>query len=129
MKKGKYVSVGEQASQEELAGYSELSLHARRAALDEFRDPSLVNIKKSFMLEAVQTIQRHKYIHEVVRRTAKNHEFVFSEYGPGHSLLSHELEREGMKTSRRISPQIFGFYSEIIRRLVRGGKSRSHFRF
>lgn len=83
------------------------------------RAPLLANIKDYFVKASKVESYRHGLIKRTIKELAAEGK-VDGQYGTRHSLLHHELVKDGVDASRTVRPQLFGWNSIVIRKLAAG---------
>lgn len=90
----------------------------------EFRTYGIANARrrlkdiKSFFQAALKfEKERHKIIRETIKKSRKP---LAARYGIFHSLLSRELQKEGIESVRKILPQVFDWELIVSRKLMVG---------
>ncbi|GEM_PF-1685372 len=85
---------------------------------DMLADPTnLDSIKNYYFWDSCLQRYRHTLIRITLREAEKYVEGIF---GVGHSLISGELGREGIDSSRTISPLVFDWHDIALRKLLWG---------
>jgi len=88
--------------------------------------PSLINVKKYLVAVARYNKFRHKLIRRTIKKLIKQKEIPLeAQYGTYHSLLSNELKKRGIESSREIMPQVFDWETILLRKLMLGIKPQS----
>jgi hypothetical protein len=106
-----FKSVDEQKKYKQLLDESEEAHFAAKATRE------LEHIKR--FVDA--TARFNKFRHQLIRRTiAASEKPLLIRYGAGHSSLSQELRREGIETSREMTPKVFNYQDIAIRKRMLG---------
>ncbi|MBM3282000.1 MAG: hypothetical protein FJY86_01495 [Candidatus Diapherotrites archaeon] len=83
------------------------------------RDPTVENIQNFFEKLAAQNRIRHV---EIISRIKNSEKPVEAQYGTYHSLLSAELKKEGITSTRKMAPQVFPWKIIVMRQINTGKK-------
>ena len=119
VRSGKIVKVGETFKLREMPKYRLLAWKVRKAEEKLGAEPSLNYVKNFFVSEANFIRERHRLIRKTIKESLKNGG-VDAQYGTFHSLLSRELKREGINSSRDIAPVVFDLDGFVLRKLLAG---------
>jgi len=122
LKHGKKVVVGEMTrSKAELKKLWSMKGKLYKMDLTLMENPTLNDIKKYFILTANYGKFRHELIRGNIKYAIKKKETPIEViYGSAHSLLSKELKKEGIESSRKIKPQVFIHEIILLRKLMAG---------
>jgi hypothetical protein len=82
--------------------------------------PTLERYKTAVKQEARMQRMRHEVIKEKIRDAVAQGKNVDVRYGSAHSLLSAELRREGIESSRRMENTVFPWSAIVMRKLLTG---------
>jgi hypothetical protein len=120
---GKRIMAGESfRTSDEKQRLQEATLAWNRAGEQIGRNPSADSARSYLIAEAKLDEIRHELIKNTVRAEQKPIEL---RYGSSHSLVSSELRKQGIRSSRSIAPLEFPIHEQIKRRLLRGASPNS----
>jgi len=89
-----------------------------------FFEPSLKDIQKYFVAKARNNRFRHELIKKTIKELIEKKVIPLeARYGTTHSLLSMELRKQGIESSRTIKPQVFLPQEILLRKLTLGIKA------
>jgi len=122
LKKGKKVVYGETLlNYREKKILEDLSRKTERLKSISVEKPTVNNIKNYFIAFAKFNKFRHKLIQRTIKRVIRKKETPLeAQYGTAHSLLSRELRKEGIESSREITPLVFPWDIIVLRKLMSG---------
>lgn len=119
-----YIAAGETLKdREEKEEYLKL-VRVSELSQDRYhRTAELEDFKKFMVAEAELDKKRHELIRRSIREAIEAERIpVEVRYGLAHSLLSKELSREGIPSSREMPPTVFTHDVQVIRQLLLGKK-------
>ncbi|VVC72114.1 Uncharacterised protein [uncultured archaeon] len=119
LESGQVVFPGEWLKPSERAAFSALDSQRRQAFARAFLSRDVSAIRDFYGAQAQYERSRHELIRSTLQRLPTP---LTAQFGTAHSLLTAELAREGVASSRDLKPVIFDLPTALVRKLARGGK-------